>query len=67
MAQPKPPAAYLRAAQGSAPDTLARQHAAVAEAANGHGWPEPRRSTPSTTFRTWPTGTAPHWPGWKPR
>ena len=41
MAQPKPPAAYLRAAQGSAPDTLARQHAAVAEAANGHGWPAP--------------------------
>ena len=41
MAQPRPPAAYLRATQGSAPDTLARQHAAVAEAASWRGWPTP--------------------------
>ncbi len=38
MAQPSPPAAYLRAAQDSALGTLARQHAAVAEAANWRGW-----------------------------
>lgn len=37
MAQPRPPAAYLRATQGCAPDTLARQHAAVAEAAISAG------------------------------
>ena len=41
MAQPRPPAAYLRATEGCAPDTLARQHAAVAEAARWRGWPTP--------------------------
>ncbi|HTT51937.1 MAG TPA: hypothetical protein VMH35_11105 [Streptosporangiaceae bacterium] len=41
MAQPKPPAAYLRAARGSAPGTLTRLHAAVAEAAHWRGWPAP--------------------------
>lgn len=41
MAQPRPPAAYLRAAKDSAPDTLARQYAAVAEIANCRGWPTP--------------------------
>ena len=39
--QPRPPAAYLRTTQGSAPGTLARQHAAVAEAASWRGWPAP--------------------------
>jgi resolvase-like protein len=41
MAQPRPPAAYLRATQGCAPGTLARQHAAVVEAATWRGWPTP--------------------------
>ena len=41
MTQPRPPAAYLRATQGSAPGTLARQRAAVAEAASGRGWQTP--------------------------
>ena len=41
MAQPRPPAAYLRATEGCAPGTLARQHAAVAEAASWRGWPTP--------------------------
>jgi Resolvase, N terminal domain len=41
MAQPRPSAAYLRATQGSAPDSLARQHAAVAEVASWRGWPAP--------------------------
>ena len=41
MPQPRPPAAYLRATRGSAPGTLARQHAAVAEAASWRGWPAP--------------------------
>jgi hypothetical protein len=41
VAHPRPPAAYLHATQGSAPDTLARQRAAVAEAARWRGWPAP--------------------------
>ena len=41
MAQPRHPAAYLRAAPGEDPGALARQHQAVAEAARQRAWPEP--------------------------
>ena len=51
MTQPKPPAAYLRAAHGSGPDTLARQHAAVTEAANWRGWPTPMVYADHTVLR----------------
>ncbi len=41
MADPRHPAAYIRAAPGSGGDALARQHEAVAEAARQRGWPAP--------------------------
>jgi hypothetical protein len=41
MTQPRRPAAYLCAAPGSPPGTLAREHQAVAEAARQRGWLPP--------------------------
>ncbi len=51
MAQSRRPAAYLRATEGCAPDTLARQHAAVAEAARWRGWPATVRGNPARVMR----------------
>ncbi len=41
MAQPRHPAAYLRAGPGADPGALARQHQVVAEAARQRAWPAP--------------------------